>query len=69
MEAVMSSIDKTDKQGVPIDEAEQEAIADARTEKVKTALGKFIEYSEYVTIEFDTDVGSARVVPLKELKS
>jgi hypothetical protein len=34
-------------------------------EKVKESLGKWIEYDEYVVVEFDTDKMTARVVPLK----
>jgi hypothetical protein len=30
----------------------------------KMKLGKFIKYGEYVTIEFDTEKGTATVVPL-----
>ena len=29
-------------------------------------LDKYLEYNEYVTIEFDTDKGTARVVPVEE---
>jgi hypothetical protein len=29
-------------------------------------LDKFVEYNEYVTIEFDTVTKTARVVPVKE---
>lgn len=28
---------------------------------------KFVEWDEYITVEFDTDKGTARVVPLKEM--
>lgn len=33
--------------------------------KVQTTAEKFIEYKEYVSIEFDTDKGTATVLPLK----
>jgi hypothetical protein len=33
-------------------------------QNIKDRLGKFIQYDEYVTIEFDTEKGTATVVPL-----
>ena len=30
-------------------------------------VAKFMEYDEYVTIEFDTDARTARVVPVAEI--
>jgi len=48
-----------------LDEDEAEAIKEARTQKVSDALGKWVEYGEYVTLEFDTEAGTATVVPRK----
>ena len=31
-------------------------------------LDAFLEYNEYVTIEFDTEKCTARVIPVRELK-
>jgi hypothetical protein len=36
-----------------------------RAEKLSGFAGRWIEYDEYITIEFDTDAGTAVVVPLK----
>lgn len=47
------------------DDDENEAIREMRTEKVWAALEKFVEYQEYVTIEFDTEKGTAEVVKRK----
>ena len=30
-------------------------------------VAKFLDYDEYVTIEFDTDARTARVVPVAEI--
>jgi hypothetical protein len=38
-------------------------IVDRRTEKVMEALGKWVEYSEYIVVEFDTDAMTATVIP------
>lgn len=44
---------------------EKDAIKEKRAEKVWAALDKFVEYKEYVEIEFDTDAGTAVVVARK----
>lgn len=49
-----------------LDDDEKEAIMETRTEKTWTALEKYILYKEYITVEFDTEVGTARVVPVNE---
>lgn len=33
--------------------------------EVETLAEKFVEYKEYITIEFDTKTGTATVIPLK----
>ena len=35
-------------------------------EQIQEIADKFIEYGEYITIEFDTDKQSATVVPLRQ---
>ena len=47
------------------DEEEFEKISELRREKIKTAISKWVEYGEYITIEFDTTAGTATVVPLR----
>lgn len=32
------------------------------TPEIKSAISKFVEFMEYVTIEIDTDAGTARVL-------
>ena len=46
------------------DPEEFEAVYDTRREKVGKQLGTWIEYSEYVTVEFDLDTMTATVVPV-----
>jgi hypothetical protein len=45
---------------------ERDMVMDARMERTWEDLEKFVEYQEYVTIEIDTDAGTARVVPVSE---
>lgn len=37
-----------------------------KSEKILSIASKFIKYGEYVNIEFDTDAGTATVVPIKQ---
>lgn len=46
-----------------IDDAERSALADLRREQMQEFAGKFLSYGEYVCIEFDTEAGTAVVVP------
>jgi hypothetical protein len=45
------------------DDEEREALEEVRRKKFETALEKWVDYSEYVTLEFDLTNGTARVVP------
>ena len=56
-DAVRASLKET---GLPKDE--QDELFDTRREKVWDALNRWVEYQEYVSIEFDTDAMTATVV-------
>lgn len=58
-EAVRASVDSTPG----LDEDEKEHIFETRRETVWKKLARFVQYQEYVSIEFDTDEGTAVVVP------
>jgi len=49
-------------------EDEQELVKDARVEKYTDIIGDFFEYGEYLTVEFDTEAKTARVVSSAELE-
>jgi CRISPR/Cas system-associated protein Csm6 len=60
------SVNETVKREVSklgLDHDEAAAVEEKRLDKAWKALGKFVQYGEYVTIEFDTDAGTATVVP------
>ena len=57
-EAAEAAIDATN-----LDEDEHEAAVEIRLEKLKEFAGKWLDCGEYVTIEFDTEAGTAVVVP------
>jgi hypothetical protein len=45
-----------------LDSDEKDALLDLRREKAEKALEKWVEYVEYVTLEFDTVALTAKVV-------
>ncbi len=45
-----------------LDEYEKEQLLDVRLEKTWEKLERFVEYQEYVTIEFDTEADTAVLV-------
>ena len=47
-------------------EDDQEAVRELRVEKALDVAGEWWEYGEYITVEFDTEARTARVVPVDE---
>ncbi len=47
------------------DKEEDEILADETKEEIKTFLEKWVRYSEYITVEFDTELGTATVCEIK----
>lgn len=47
-----------------ITDDERETMEESRREGMNELLSKWIEYSEYITIEFDTEAGTAVVCPI-----
>lgn len=45
-----------------LDPEEREAAEDLRAEKVRAALSEWVRYGEYITVEFDLDAKTARVL-------
>ena len=58
-EAVAESLEDID------DDDEKEALDELRQDKMNAALEKWVTYGEYVTLEFDLDAGTAKVLPAK----
>lgn len=49
-----------------ISEEAAEVEADVRLDKMVNLTSKYLEYGEYITVEFDDETGTARVVPKNE---
>lgn len=47
-------------------EEEKELLKDSRYMKLKEFTDKWIEWDEYIHVEFDTEAGTAVVLPSKE---
>lgn len=64
-DAVEESVDDELKNS-GLAEDEQEAVRELRIEKALDVAGEWWEYGEYITVEFDTEARTARVVPVDE---
>ncbi len=62
-ESVQEAVKENVARMPDLGEEERESVEEIRTEAVNKFLEKWIEYSEYVTIEFDTVAGTATVMP------
>ena len=47
-----------------LDDDEKEELIESRHDKISEQLLKWIKYGEYVRIEFDTEAGTATVLPV-----
>ena len=54
---------KSDTDPDSVDEEDKREMGKVLKEQIKKKLKKWIEYSEYVRIEFDLDNGEAKVLP------
>jgi hypothetical protein len=48
-----------------LSEEETDELLESRTESTFNTLRKWIEWKEYLSVEFDTDTGTATVLPVK----
>lgn len=65
-ESVDDAVEKAVEAEFPTADAdENEALREKRTEKVWKVLEQWVRYQEYITIEFDTEAGTASVMKKK----
>lgn len=60
-ESVRQSV-KDSMVDLPLSGREHEAVLETRTEGAEEALRRWVDCGEYVTIEFDTEAGTATVL-------
>jgi len=60
-DAVEESVE-ADVKTLNLPEDEAELLIESRMDKVMEAMGKWWKYSEYITLEFDTDAMTATVI-------
>jgi len=48
-----------------VESDEREGIQEARHNTLRNFADKWMEYGEYITVEFDTEAGTATVIPNK----
>ena len=51
------------KEATGIDAEEREALEESKKEKISDFMKKWVEYSEYVELEFDTEANTCIVLP------
>ena len=49
-----------------LDEVERDAVATIRIDRIANFIKKWIEDNEYLMVEFDTELGTATVVPVED---
>jgi hypothetical protein len=54
-----------DMGGAKLDEDEADAVFQLRVEKAQKACARWFRWGEYLTVEIDTDAGTATVIPEK----
>ena len=60
-DAINDAVDKSFPEG--LSEEEKELLADGRREEYRLFAGKWMKYGEYLTVEFDTEAGTALLLP------
>ena len=61
-ESIKDAADSSAGDAEGLDDGELEELAESRREKLEQQCKPWIEYGEYVTIEIDTDEGTAKVL-------
>lgn len=62
LNSISEAVDKSLDEMVGVTEDEKEALRDIRCDVLREHLKKWIQYDEYVTIEFDTEAKTAIVI-------
>ena len=57
-DAVDMAVQEAVQENTPVD------IQDQAAEQIKKSLEKFVRWGEQITVEFDTEAGTATVIPL-----
>lgn len=65
-ESVREAVEKSLEALTDLGADEKESLFEHRVEKVWEQLEPWVEYQEYVTLEFDTEKGTAEVVKKRE---
>jgi hypothetical protein len=62
--SIDDAVNKSVAEVTGISEDEREELKETRREQIEDAIKAFVEYSEYVTIEIDTETGTAKVLKI-----
>ena len=64
-ESIREAAEKQVSEMTGLRDSEKESIIENRHEEISEQLKEWIEYGEYITIEFDTETGTATVLSIK----
>ncbi len=64
-DAIRDAVKNDLSQLTQLDQKERNLLADAREEKIQELCTQWFEYSEYLTVEIDTELKTCTVVPRK----
>ena len=60
-DSIQDAVEESVKGIAGLSDDEREAVAEKRQEELSELIGKWFEYSEYLTVEIDTDAQSITV--------
>lgn len=63
VEDSLASAAKESVRGLDVSPGERTDLIESRTEENRDAVKKWVKYGEYVSIEIDTEAGTAKVLP------
>ena len=49
-----------------LSDLEKDTVAELRVDTIGDFVSKWMQYKEYLTVEFDTELGTATVVPVED---
>lgn len=65
-EAISEAVNERIKAIKELDDEERDVLIEKKNRAVSDQLSKWIEYGDFITVEFDTDLNTARIVPKGE---
>jgi len=65
-DAIQDAVEEDVNDMPDLDDEEKESVAGSRTEKIKSLCEKWFKWSEYLTVEIDTEAKTCVVLDVKD---